>query len=246
MPKFFIAASNIFGGMAYIEGKDAEHLRVLRLRRGEKLIVCDGEGNDYECRLTAVGPGSAEAEVVRVIPSRSEPDVSAQVYAAFPKGDKAETIVQKSVELGASRIVFFRSERCVSRPDAAAIIKKLERWNKISEEAAKQCGRASIPEVGIEQSFETMLEHASQAQLGLFFWEEERQRSLKKTLEAAGDGIVSASIVTGPEGGFEKREAEAAEKAGLIPVSLGKRILRCETAPLCALAALMYHTNNLE
>ncbi|MBP5165647.1 MAG: 16S rRNA (uracil(1498)-N(3))-methyltransferase [Oscillospiraceae bacterium] len=246
MPKFFIAASNIFGGMAYIEGKDAEHLRVLRLKRGEKLIVCDGEGNDYECRLTSSGPEGAEAEIIRVIPSRSEPDVFAQVYAAFPKGDKAETIVQKSVELGASRIVFFRSERCVSRPDAAAIIKKLERWNKISEEAAKQCGRASIPEVGIEQSFETMLEHASQAQLGLFFWEEEHLRSMKKTLEAAGDGITSVSIVTGPEGGFEKHEADTAEKAGLIPVSLGKRILRCETAPLCALAALMYHTNNLE
>lgn len=245
MPKFFVAASNIFGGVAYIEQKEAEHLRVLRIRRGEKLIISDGEGNDYECRLISSGPDGAEAEILGVSRSQSEPDVDAAVFAALPKGDKAELIIQKSVELGASEIVFFLSKRCVSRPDAAAMIKKLDRWNKIAAEASKQCGRSRIPEVSFEASFERMLERAAERQTGIFFWEEERERSMKSALESAGEKITSAALITGAEGGFEKEEAEQAEKAGMVCVSLGRRILRCETAPICALSALMYHTDNL-
>jgi 16S rRNA (uracil1498-N3)-methyltransferase len=244
MPRFFVAATNIFGGVAYMDGKDAEHLRVLRVRRGELLTVCDGRGTDYICRVTKVENGSAEAAIIEAAPSAGEPDVACAVYAALPKGDKAEHIIQKAVELGASELVFFQSERCVSRPDGASMIKKLERWNKIAEEASKQSGRGLIPPVGFAPSFGEMLRGAAKAELGLFLWEEERETSLKSVLEAAG-GFKSAAVVTGPEGGFERHEAERAAEAGMKLATLGPRILRCDTAPLCALSALMFYTNNL-
>ncbi len=246
MPRFFIAAANIFGGIAYIDGKDAEHLKVLRIRQGEILTVCDGKGTDYTCRVTRLEQGGAEAEIISSAPSKSEPDVGCTLFIALPKGDKAEYIIQKTVELGASELVFFQSERCISRPDGLSMIKKLDRWNKISEEASKQSGRGRIPPVSLALSFGEMLELAKRADTGLFLWEEERkpENSLKDVLTRAGN-IRSAAVITGPEGGFERHEAERAIDAGMSPVSLGARILRCDTAPICALACVMYHTGNL-
>lgn len=244
MPRFFITASNIFGGVAYISAKETEHLRALRIRHGESFTVCDGAGQDYTCRLIKLSDEGAQAEVVTSAPSRGEPSVACAVFTAFSKGDKLETVVQKAVELGASEIVIFPSERCVSRPEGVSILRKTGRLQKIAEEAAKQSGRGRIPQVSVAPSFQHAVFSASKAALPLFFYEDEKNTGLKDALEACINP-ETVSVMTGPEGGFEPEEASFAVENGMRSVSLGQRILRCETAPLAALSAVMYHTNNL-
>lgn len=243
MPRFFMAG-DISGDLIRIDGKDAEHIKVLRMRPGEALTICDGKGTDYTCRLLSTKGQSVEAEIIKTAPSEGEPTVSCTVYTAFPKGDKAETIIQKSVELGACAIVFFPSARCVSRPEGAALTKKCARWQKISEEAAKQSGRGIIPEVSVLASFESALAKASEAEMPLFFYEGETDYTIKQALETKSL-YNTVSLVTGSEGGFEPSEVLQARESGMLISSMGKRILRCETAPLCALASVMFHTGNL-
>lgn len=244
MARFFVAASNIFGGIAYLNGKDLDHIKALRIRDGEEFTVCDGDGTDYSCVLSVVDGGSAQARILETAPSRGEPTVQCTVYAAYSKGDKLEHVVQKAVELGAAAVVLFPCRRCVSRPEGAALIKKTARLEKIAEEAAKQCGRGRIPHVSTAPDFQTAIKAASMAELPLFCYEDEQHTLLKQAIEGRGD-IKTASVVTGPEGGFEPEEAELARSLGMISVTMGPRILRCETAPLCALTAVMYATGNL-
>lgn len=244
MARFFVAASNIFGGIAYLNGKDLDHIKALRIRDGEEFTVCDGDGTDYSCVLSMVDGQSAQARILETAPSRGEPTVQCTVYAAYSKGDKLEHVVQKAVELGASAVVLFPCRRCVSRPEGAALIKKTARLEKIAEEAAKQCGRGRIPRVSTVPDFQTAIKAASSAELPLFCYEDERHTLLKQAIEGCGE-IKTASVVTGPEGGFEPEEAELACSLGMISVTMGPRILRCETAPLCALTAVMYSTGNL-
>lgn len=244
MPRFFMAGGNIFGGIAHISGRDAEHIKVLRLRRGEVFSVCDGKGTDYTCRLLDTDGQSLEAEIMKTTPSLGEPNVDCTVYTAYPKGDKAESIIQKSVELGASKIIFFPSARCVSRPEGAVLMKKCDRWQRISEEAAKQSGRGIIPEVGVLTVFENAVAEASRAEMPLFFYEAETDYTIKQALESTSL-YKTVSVMTGPEGGFEASEVLRAKERGMLIASMGRRILRCETAPMCALAAVMFHTGNL-
>ena len=198
----------------------------------------------------------AIAEIVETRPSLGEPSVACGVYIAFSKGDRLDYAVQKSVELGARDIVLFPSDRCVSIPDD--IPKKIARLQRIALETAKQCGRGRVPEVTAAGSFSAAVEQAARAGLPMFFYECENELHLKQVLERRGGGysefgirnlelqnLNTVSIVTGPEGGFEPYEAELAQSMGLIAVSLGPRILRCETAPVVALAALMLYTDNL-
>lgn len=243
MPRFFMAG-DISGGLIRIDGRDAEHIKVLRLRPAEEFTICDGKGRDYICRLLSTKGQSLEAEILQTMPSEGEPTVSCTIYAAFPKGDKAETIIQKSVELGACAIIFFPSARCVSRPEGAAVLKKCARWQKISEEAAKQSGRGIIPEVSALASFEDALAKASEAEMPLFFYEGDADYTVKQALETKSL-YNTVSLVTGSEGGFEPSEVLRARESGMLISSMGRRILRCETAPLCALASVMFHTGNL-
>lgn len=243
MPRFFIAASNIFGGVAYLNAKEIEHLRALRIRSGERFTICDGAGTDYTCRLTKLSQDGAEAEIMDVTPTSSEPSTACTVYTAFSKGDKLETVVQKSVELGACEIVIFPSARCVSKPEGLSVVHKTGRLQKIAEEAAKQSGRGMIPMVTMTPSFQHAVYRAAKAELPLFLFESEQTCHLKDVLTAKTE-IKTVSVFTGPEGGFELEEAAFAVQNGMISVSLGPRILRCETAPLAALAAVMYHTDN--
>ena len=138
MPRFFMAGTNIKGGMAIMTGRDAEHVHVLRLRPGEDMIICDGQGTDYKCRLVKADKEQVEAEVVEVVRCPAEPTVKVTVLCGLPKGDKTDYIIQKSVEAGACEIMFFQSSRCVAKPDKPE--KKLERWQRIAEEAAKLSG----------------------------------------------------------------------------------------------------------
>ena len=241
MIRFFVEPPDISNGIVRLKPEDAEHIRVLRMRPAEQFIVCDGEGIDYICRLGGRSEGSI-AEIIGTQPSRGEPTIRCSVYIALAKGDRLDYAVQKSVELGARDIALFPSKRCVSVP--ADMKNKLFRLRKISEETAKQCDRGRIPQVNALNSFEEAIGQAALAELPLFFYELEDKLHLKQALELH-DNIQSASIVTGPEGGFEQSEADYAHSSGMIAVTLGPRILRCETAPAAALAAVMYHTGNL-
>ena len=244
MPRFFITASDISGSVASIGGADAVHMKALRVKPNENITLCDGLGNDYSCRLLSLGEHGAEVEILEKTASLAEPDVKCSVFAAFPKGDKAESIVQKSVELGAYEIVFFPSERCVSRPEGTSLAKKLARFQKISEEAAKQSGRGILPQVTAADSFRAAMTLAAASDASFFLYEEERAFAIKDALDFPVKP-KTISIVTGPEGGFEPSEKELAVSLGLSSVTMGPRILRCETAPLCALSAVMLMTNNL-
>ena len=242
MPRFFMAGTNILGGMAIMTGRDAEHVRVLRLRPGEDMIICDGKGTDYKCRLVKADKEQVEAEVIEIVPCPAEPSVQVTVLCGLPKGDRTDYIIQKCVEAGASEIMFFQSDRCVAKPDKPE--KKLERWQRIAEEAAKQSGRGIIPQVSWAGEYADALNVANQKELGLFMYEAGEREALNAVLEANSD-VKTAAIVTGPEGGFAPFEADLARIVGLHICSMGERILRCETAPVVAVSALMYATGNL-
>lgn len=242
MPRFFIAGTNILGGMAIIRGRDAEHIRVLRMRPGEDITICDGKGTDYKCRLVKSDKDEVEAELIEVIPCRGEPDVKVSVLCGLPKGDRTDYIIQKCVEAGAFEILFFSSDRCVAKADN--IEKKTERWQRIAEEAAKQSGRGIIPSVSYLGDFTSALDCAIKKDIALFMYETGEREALSEVLEA-NRNAASFAVITGPEGGFAQFEADLACIAGFRLCSMGERILRCETAPVVALTAVMYATGNL-
>ena len=242
MPRFFMAGTNILGGTAIMRGRDAEHVHVLRLRPGEDMIICDGQGTDYKCRLVKADKEQVEAEVIEVVRCPAEPSMKVTVLCGLPKGDKTDYIIQKCVEAGAYEILFFNSSRCIAKLGNEE--KKLERWQRIAEEAAKQSGRGIIPQVGWAGDFAGALDVAVKKELGLFMYETGEREAFNDVL-GANSGIASAAIITGPEGGFAQFEADLARIAGLHICSMGERILRCETAPVVALTAVMYATGNL-
>lgn len=238
MTRFFVEAQDLSGDALHLTGENFQHARVLRLKPGEKLLVCDGQGREALCAVGETGASEMELEVLERRDSETEAAVKVSVYMAFPKADKLEHVIQKATELGAYEIVAFPSARCVSRPDEKSLKKKLERWQKIAASAAEQSGRGRIPQVITLGSFQEVLERAAQADKALLFYENEHAVTLRMALEEGS--WSTASLLTGPEGGLEEAEVEQARKAGFQVCTLGKRILRCETAPLCALSAVMY------
>ena len=236
MIRFFITPEELSGETITLTGENARHARVLRLKQGEEVLACDGRGEECLCRV--VSPEDLTLEAVQRRPSSSEAAVQVSVYMAFPKADKLEHVIQKATELGAREIVAFPSERCVSRPDEKSLKKKLERWQKIAASAAEQSGRGVIPQVVVLNSYREALQRAAKADKALLFYEHEDTVTLHDALESSPWKTVS--LLTGPEGGLEEREVQLALDAGLTVCTLGKRILRCETAPLCALSAVMY------
>ena len=243
MPRFFVEPSALCGDTAFLTGDNADHARVLRLRPGEEVILCAGDGREHVCAWEGFSEGTARLSVALTRPVTSEPRLRVTVLMAYAKSDKLEHVIQKSVELGAAAIAAFPSERCVSRPDPSTVKKKLPRWQSIALSAAEQSGRGVVPTVSVLPDFDSALSLAASTALPLFFYENEETLHLHHCLAA---GIPdSACLVTGPEGGFSPQEVRRAEEAGLRSCSLGKRILRCETAPLCALSALLYAAGEL-
>lgn len=236
MTRFFVDPDVFDRDTIVLSGENAQHAKVLRLKEGEIVLVCDGQGQECVCRVSQTAP-----EIVLSVEDRrssvSEPVVDVSVYVAFPKADKLEHVIQKATELGAREIIAFPSSRCVSRPDEKSLKKKLERWQKIALSAAQQSGRGRIPQVLVLNSFSAALSCAAQSDRALLFYENEDAYTLKMALEGS---YRTVSLMVGPEGGLEDAEVSQAQEAGLKICTLGKRILRCETAPLCALSAVMY------
>ena len=239
MTRFFVAADELHSQFMTLTGDNAAHAKVLRLKPGEQVLVCDGNGQECLCTISDIDAERVSLVVDAQKESESEAAIRASVYMAFSKGDKLEHVIQKATELGAYEIVAFPSARCVSRPDDKSLKKKLERWQKIAASAAEQSGRGMIPQVVVLNSYDQAIKRAAEADLSILFYENERATTLKMALTE--NAFKTISFLTGPEGGLDSREVEMAKNAGLSVCTLGRRILRCETAPLCALSAVMYH-----
>ena len=238
MTRFFVEPAELAADTLTLVGENAQHAKVLRLKAGEEVLVCDGDGHECLCRVVDFDAGEVALEVLERRAASTEAAVKVSVYMAFPKADKLEHVIQKATELGAYEIVAFPSSRCISRPDDKSLKKKLERWQKIAASAAEQSGRGMIPAVRVVSSYAAALEQAAKADKPLMFYENEHATTLRMALESSP--FQTVSLLTGPEGGLEEREVEQARAAGLQVCTLGSRILRCETAPLCALSAVMY------
>lgn len=235
MTRFFVSPDELNGSALSLSGENAAHAKVLRMKVGEELLLCDGQGREALCRIATM---DYELEVLELRQSCSEAAVAVSVYMSLPKSDKLEHVIQKATELGAYEIVTFPTSRCVSRPDEKSLKKKLERWQKIAASAAEQSGRGRIPQVLVLDSYQKALERASKADLPIVFYENEHATTLRHALSS--QTYSSVSILSGPEGGFEEAEIQKAREVGFRICTLGKRILRCETAPLCGLSAIMY------
>lgn len=239
-PRFF--CENISDTRAELSTEDSKHAaQVLRMRNGDMAVICDGHGTDYLGKLESADKEACVFSLLEKTSNEAEPSVYLRLFQAMPKGDKMEFIVQKAVECGASEIIPFFSKRCVSRPEPKQMAKKVERYNRVALEAAKQCGRGIVPRVGTAVEFSALKELISPQNTGILFYEC-AQTPLSK---ATANFSKNIDIVIGSEGGFEQSEAEALTAAGLVQASLGKRILRCETAPIAAISVLMQLTGNM-
>ncbi len=243
LPRFFVSEELTAGQSMVLSGAQAAHAKVLRLSPGDPVTLCDGRGMDAQCTVACISQQELELDILSVIPSVSEPKLQCSIYMGFPKADKFEHVVQKATELGACELVVFPCSRSVSRPDAKSLAKKLERWQKIAASAAEQSGRGRIPQVLALDSFDTAVARASKAEFAALFYENEHTRSLRNAVEAKR--FSTAALMTGPEGGLTEEEVRKAHEAGMDVCSLGPRILRCETAPLCALSAVLYAADEL-
>ena len=242
MPKFFVRQDRIDDNKITIVGDDAFHIsRALRMAKGERIIVCDMQCNEYECILSEFNPDSVVAEIVSSRKIDNEPPIKTFLFQALPKGDKLDTVIQKAVECGVFEITPFESERCVVKVKLDAEEKKTERRNRIALEAAKQCGRGYVPQVNPTVDFKTAVKKACACDLCVFCYEGEEQLSLKDLLESKHDAETVA-IFIGSEGGFSIDELHYATDNGMKSVSLGKRILRTETASSFVLSCISYET----
>ena len=242
MPRFFIDYTPEVGGEAVIEGGDARHIGgALRMTAGETLTLCAGKGTDYACTITAVEKERVTLSVDAAAPSYSEPSLAVTLYRGLPKGDKMELIIQKAVELGVPAIVPVATARCIVKLDGKDAAKKQVRWQKIAAEAAGQSGRGIIPVVESPLSWKQALVRFAEEKTLLCY--EGGGAPIGKLVSPADTAI---SLVVGPEGGFDPTEVEAVTAVGGKIATLGPRILRCETAPLAAIAVLMENSGNME
>lgn len=238
-PRFF--ADND-GEKVFITGDDAKHINtVLRMKTDELAVICDNDGNDFLCKIVSASKDMVELDILDSRKNEAEPNVEITLFQCLPKNDKMDFIVQKATELGVYRVVPVLSKRCVSRPDEKSASKKIQRWEKIAEEAAKQCGGGKIPEIGQLTDFRKAVKEYSEEGLGILFYE----CGGKSLNELPIHSAKKIGIFIGSEGGFEAEEADFAAANGIIAATLGKRILRCETAPLAALSVLMNLTGNM-
>ena len=242
MARFFVTKNDITDGVITISDKDAFHIaRSLRMAVGDTLTVCDEDGTEYFSKLTRIRDDECLAEIISESAGSTESPVEITLYMAYPKGDKLETVVQKSVELGASVVVPFESSRCIKRPAEEKLDKITERLSRIAEEAAKQCGRSKLPRVERMIRISDVAAQITDYDIALFCYEGDGATSLKETLNGYGKKNGKIAVIIGSEGGFSDDEAALLISSGAKCVNLGPRILRCETAPDYCLSAISYH-----
>ncbi len=246
MPKFFVTPDKINDNKIIIDTDDVTHIsRVLRLGAGDTLTVCDSRGIDYEARIETVEAKRIVCEIISKKQSASEPPIKVTLFQGLPKASKMEYIIQKTTELGISEIVPVKLSRCVVKLDGQKDErKKTDRWQKISEAAAKQSGRGIVPKIGDVITLGEVIERSKEFDIFFVPYECEEQKTLKETL-LSKDNVKTVGFIIGPEGGFDAAEAELIRNSGIETVTLGKRILRTETAGEAVLAMTMYEIGDI-
>ncbi|MBO5342805.1 MAG: 16S rRNA (uracil(1498)-N(3))-methyltransferase [Lachnospiraceae bacterium] len=242
MYHFFVEPGQIQGTQIYITGKDVNHIKnVLRMRIGEEISVGNGmDGKEYRCAIDSFEEDSVNCKLLFIKEDGVELPVKVTLFQGLPKADKMELIIQKAVELGVYEIVPVATKRCVVKLDAKKEASKIARWQAIAEAAAKQSKRAVVPQIRPVMTMQGAIKAASEMEHRIIPYElAEGMSKTKEVFESFTPGN-SVAVFIGPEGGFEEKEVEAATEAGIQPVSLGKRILRTETAGFTVLAWIMY------
>lgn len=245
MHHFFVTPDQVRDENIYIEGSDVNHIKnVLRMKIGEELKISDGNNKKYLCQIESMDSEMVSARILEEQGADNELPSKIYLFQGLPKSDKMELIVQKAVELGAFEIVPVATKRAVVKLDDKKAAKKVERWNSIAESGAKQSGRNVIPKVTNVMSFKEAIAYAKKLDVVLIPYElAEGMEETREIISNIQPG-QSIGIFIGPEGGFETSEVEHAIENGVKSVTLGKRILRTETAGLTTLAILMYHLEN--
>ncbi|MEK7376066.1 MAG: 16S rRNA (uracil(1498)-N(3))-methyltransferase [Candidatus Margulisiibacteriota bacterium] len=234
MNRFYVLPEFINENIIMITGQDVNHVKnVLRLKPEDELVCFDGKGTEYLCSITSIEKDLVKTRIISSKKADTEPAVKITLVQALPKSSKMDYIIQKAVELGVHKIIPVSTERTIAKGT------KLERWKKIAKEASEQCGRAIIPEVSLTMNFNEFLCMSMNFDLKLIPWENEKQISLKSVLKKHSDA-QNIALLIGPEGGFSAQEVKEAVEQGFKPVSLGKRILRAETAGVAAIAMITY------
>lgn len=238
MPKFFIQKEQVFDDHILITGSDVPHItRVLRMGPGDILTVCDGFGNDYTVKITATEKQQITAEILEKSWCDAEPATKVTLFQALPKQGKMEYIIQKNTELGVSKIVPVYTSRCIAKPSD-----KQQRWQKIALEAAKQCGRGIVPEVTETIGFDQAVTQISAFPHRMMLYECEQQQRLRELLQQP---ISEIAVFIGPEGGFALDEVEKVKQLQIPTVTLGRRILRTETAGAAVLPIILYEQKDI-
>lgn len=245
MSRFFVKDTNIHSEYIDITGEDVSHIKkVLRLRLGDNITVCDSKGQDYNARIEKIEDDFIRTFIINTKKCETEPPVEVTIFQGIPKSDKMDLIIQKCVELGIHKIVPVLTEHTVVRLETNRDIdNKVTRWQRISMEAAKQSNRGIIPEVGFPVTFDKALEKTCEFDLSIIPYEKENSIKLRNCL--TGRSIDKISFYIGPEGGFSEKEIEKARAKGIKPVTLGPRILRTETAGIAVLAIILFQLGDI-
>lgn len=249
MHRFFVEKENILEDEGYItidNAEDVKHIsKVLRLKEEEIIEICDGNNREYISKISFIEKNMVKARILESKESATEPPIEVILFQGIPKSTKMELIIQKGTELGISKIVPTITTRTVVQlKDKKSEDKKVDRWQKIADEAAKQCKRGIIPTIAIPMTFNEILDSVSDYDVVIIPYEAELNNGIKAVLNDKKD-VKKIAIIIGPEGGFAADEIEEAIKANVIPVSLGPRILRTETAGITALSIVMYELGDL-
>lgn len=238
LPRFFVAADTVQDGRVMVRGEELLRMRkVLRLRPGAQVLLFDTEGTEHEAFIHGYGEAAAEVTVVRSYDPQRESPLIITLAQAVGKGEKMDWVVEKTTELGVTRIVPFLSSYTVPRLDRGKGDKRRERWAKIAISAAKQSGRTRIPAILDVQDFDTLIARDWECDAKLFFWEGPSGERLA-AVQAERSALRSVLVVVGPEGGFSAEEESRASSHGFQTVRLGRRILRTETAAMVAVCAV--------
>lgn len=245
MRRFFVNQEDINDSDIIFRGQLAHHIsHVLRLKVGEKVTATTGDGRVLVARLCEFGAESVRAAIISQSQEQRDTAIAVCLYQALPKGDKLEWIIQKGVELGMDSLTPVLTERCVVKLDQDKVVKKQSRWQKIAQEAASQSKRFNVPEINLPLTFAQLLQELPQDQLNILLWEDEKALRLKTLLNE--QPIPTAiNLIIGPEGGFSAQEVSLLKERNVYSVTLGKRILRTETAGMAALAMVLYHYGEL-
>ncbi|MDF2839255.1 MAG: hypothetical protein K0Q99_26 [Clostridia bacterium] len=246
MHRFFAKMENIKGDNIYIDGEDVQHIsRVLRLKEGDKIVVCDQQGMDYSVAIESISKHTVKTRIIEKENSKGEPSIEVVLYQGIPKSTKMDLIIQKCTEMGITRIVPVITARTVVRLESEKDeIKKVARWTKIGEEAAKQSARGIVPQIDMPMNLEQALQDSKQLDLVLIPYEWEEKVSVKSALK--GKEPKGIGFFVGPEGGFDTFEIDKAKQNNLVPVTLGNRIMRTETAGLAMLTCIMYEYDQMQ